>query len=100
MRSTDRGETWSLMPVGATEQTPQGENVVALAVDAQRADHLWAGLEAGGVMESRDSGRSWLAAGLEGKSIRWLNLLRAVKRQQPDNSTQGWRRRGSIGGTA
>lgn len=73
-RSSDRGATWQEMPIFTTEATSQTEDVNALAVDPDDAQHLWAGL-ANGVYESRDGGRSWHAQGLIEKSIGWLAVM-------------------------
>ena len=72
MRSTDRGTSWQEMPVALPGQERQLSNVTGLVVDAQQPQHLWAGLDGGGVYETADGGRTWREFGLAEKPIRWL----------------------------
>ncbi len=74
-RSTDGGATWAEMPVALPGQERQTNDATGLAVDPADPDHLWAGLDGGGVAESRDGGRTWQPAGLTGdaeRRVRWL----------------------------
>ncbi len=71
LRSTDGGQSWQPLAVARPGQEMATAEVIALAVDATAADHVWAGL-ADGVVESTDGGRSWRPAGLEGRRVLWL----------------------------
>lgn len=77
MRSTDRGDTWSALSLPTAAPEAPAPLVSGLAVDPSAADHLWAALDGGGVLESRDGGRTWQPLGLDAKPIRWLNLAAA-----------------------
>ena len=72
LRSSNRGENWQKMPVILPNQVSQTEEVTALAIDPTNPDHIWVGLDGGGVAESQDGGQTWRASGLEGRSVRWL----------------------------
>ncbi len=61
-RSDDGGESWRLLPV----PSPPGlcvmgfpSRVVRLAIDPASPDHVYAGIEVGGVIRSLDGGESW-----------------------------------------
>jgi photosystem II stability/assembly factor-like uncharacterized protein len=72
LRSADRGLTWTPMPVLLPGQAEQTQDVSGIVVAADDAAHLWAALDGGGVLESRDAGRSWQGIGLAGQPVRWL----------------------------
>jgi photosystem II stability/assembly factor-like uncharacterized protein len=72
MRSSDRGLTWTPMPVILPGEVAQTHDLSGLIVDPEDAAHLWAALDGGGVFESRDAGRSWNAVGLTDRPVRWL----------------------------
>lgn len=68
-RSADNGASWTEMPslAQASEEAgwcipidpPVPGRARALVVDTRDSNHLWVGVEVGGVMESRDGGESW-----------------------------------------
>jgi len=68
-RSVDNGSNWTEMPSLAQASNDAGWCIPidppvpgrarALVVDTRDADHLWVGVEVGGVMESRDGGVTW-----------------------------------------
>jgi len=77
LRSLDRGATWQPMPVMLAGQEGQAQDVTGLAVDPLDVTHVWAAM-ASGVLESRDGGGSWQAAGLDGRPVSWLVSSPAV----------------------
>ena len=83
MRSVDRGQTWSPIPVTLTGGGDQTQDVSGLVVDPGDSGHVWAALDGGGVFESRDAGRSWRSVGLAGQPVRWLAAGFAVQGQPP-----------------
>jgi hypothetical protein len=69
-RSEDGGETWTevstfLQAPGAeawcVPNTPRGARALAFAFDPFAPEHLWAGVEVGGVVTSEDAGAHWNA---------------------------------------
>ena len=72
LRSVDRGTTWEPMPVIVSGQDQQAQDVSGLVVAKNDPMHVWAGLDGGGVFESRDGGRSWQQTGWPVKPFRWL----------------------------
>jgi photosystem II stability/assembly factor-like uncharacterized protein len=83
LRSVDRGQTWSPMPVTPTGGGDQTQDVSGLVVDPGDSGHVWAALDGGGVFESRDAGRSWRSVGLAGQPVRWLAAGFAAQGQPP-----------------
>jgi photosystem II stability/assembly factor-like uncharacterized protein len=70
-KSQDAGETWMeistfLQAPGAERwcvpNSPQGARALAFAFDPFEAEHLWAGVEVGGVISSVDGGAHWQAS--------------------------------------
>lgn len=71
-KSTDGGDTWDELPSLAAESEAAGWGIPldppvpgrarALVVDEADTQHLWVGVEVGGVMESRDGGETWVLA--------------------------------------
>ncbi len=63
--SKDGGDSWDITPVEATfpsvTTTPQPlpKRVIGLAVDANRPDEIYAAIEVGGLLRSRDGGETW-----------------------------------------
>ncbi len=80
LRSTDGGSSWQAAPVAVDGATQPGP-ATGIVVDALDARHIWAGLESGGVYETRDGGSTWRAAGLDGRPVRWLTSV-----AQPEGS--------------
>jgi photosystem II stability/assembly factor-like uncharacterized protein len=78
LRSADLGVTWEPMPVVLPGEQ-QTQDVSGIVVAPNDAGHLWAGLDGGGVLESRDAGRSWRSIGLAGQPVRWLTAGVAQK---------------------
>ena len=69
-KSQDDGDTWTevsafLQAPGAERwcvpNSPQGARALAFAFDPFEAEHLWAGVEVGGVVASDDGGAHWNA---------------------------------------
>ena len=64
-RSEDGGETWRDLGVAVTfpevtmKPAPQVKRVIDIAVDPSRPDTIYAAIEVGGVIRSRDGGASW-----------------------------------------
>jgi photosystem II stability/assembly factor-like uncharacterized protein len=64
-RSDDGGETWRALPVSVTfpeitlKPAPQVKRVIDIAVDPSRPDDIYAAIEVGGVIRSRDGGETW-----------------------------------------
>jgi photosystem II stability/assembly factor-like uncharacterized protein len=64
-RSRDDGRSWEALPVEVAfpditlNPEPQPKRVTALAVDPQAPDDIYASIEVGGLLRSRDGGRSW-----------------------------------------
>jgi photosystem II stability/assembly factor-like uncharacterized protein len=73
MRSTDGGDSWTQTVVRTSDQV-EVQTVTGFALDPGTARHIWAASEAG-LFESRDGGDSWAAAGLEGRSLRWVGAV-------------------------
>jgi photosystem II stability/assembly factor-like uncharacterized protein len=67
-RSTDDGRTWSALPIGATfpeiTMTPEAfpKRVLSMAIDPYDPNLVYAAIEIGGLLRSRDGGSSWEAA--------------------------------------
>jgi len=83
MRSVDRGLTWTPMPVILTGGGDQAQDVTGLVVASDDSGRVWAALDGGGVLESRDAGRSWRPIGLAGQPVQWLAAGVAEKGQPP-----------------
>jgi photosystem II stability/assembly factor-like uncharacterized protein len=65
--SSDDGLTWQqIWPA------PEIEAIYSLCVDPDKADHILAGTNGKGIYESRDQGKFWKPAGLEGMHIRQI----------------------------
>ncbi|MEJ2131583.1 MAG: hypothetical protein P8Y95_08195 [Gammaproteobacteria bacterium] len=61
-RSTNRGASWEALPIVPTAGLIEGgfpTRVIRLTVDPQNPGEVYAGLEVGGVMRSRDGGDTW-----------------------------------------
>ncbi|MBD16414.1 MAG: hypothetical protein CMJ72_14850, partial [Planctomycetaceae bacterium] len=68
-RSEDNGASWNELPALAKAsesagwciplEPPMPGRARALVVDTRDANHLWVGVEVGGVMESHDGGETW-----------------------------------------
>ena len=86
LRSADRGVTWEPIPVVLPGEQQQTHDVSGIVVAPNDAGQLWMALDGGGVVESRDAGRSWRLIGLAGQPVRWLAAGVAEK---PANGTQG-----------
>jgi photosystem II stability/assembly factor-like uncharacterized protein len=68
-RSDDGGQSWAPIPslrgVPGAEtwrlpSDPNGSRALAIVVDETRPEHLWVGVEVGGILESADGGASWM----------------------------------------
>ena len=62
-RSTDGGDSWHhLRGAWLENRVEMGfpTRLVSLAIDPDRPDSIWAGVEVGGVMRSDDGGETWL----------------------------------------
>jgi photosystem II stability/assembly factor-like uncharacterized protein len=68
-RSDDGGQSWAPIPSlrsvsGADNwrlpSDPNGSRALAIVVDETRPEHLWVGVEVGGILESSDGGVSWM----------------------------------------
>lgn len=66
VRAVAAGELWSVEPV------LEDVDVRCLAAEPTRCSEVFAGTEQRGVFRSRDRGRTWQQAGLQGKRIRSL----------------------------
>ena len=86
LRSADRGVTWESIPVVLPGEQQQTQDVSGIVVAPNDADQLWVALDGGGVVESRDAGRSWRLVGLAGQPVRWLAAGVAEKQA---GATQG-----------
>ena len=86
LRSADRGVTWEPIPVVLPGEQQQMQDVSGIVVAPNDADQLWMALDGGGVVESRDAGRSWRLIGLDGQPVRWLAAGVAEKQA---SGTQG-----------
>lgn len=61
-RSTDGGRNWQALPIVGTAGLIEGgfpTRVIRMTADPNRPDELYAGLEVGGVIRSRDAGDTW-----------------------------------------
>jgi len=62
-RSDDGGDTWRRLPRAVQPERVQMKSfrcrVMRFAVERERPDEVWAALEVGGVMRSRDGGETW-----------------------------------------
>lgn len=76
-KSTDGGETW----LAANDSHTAQQDVNMLAIDPRDANTVYAGTVQGGVLRTRDGGRTWtpLNAGLRGVDVRAL----AIDAQNP-----------------
>ena len=79
LRSADRGITWEPIPVVLPGEQQQTYDVSGIVVAPNDAGQLWMALDGGGVLESRDAGRSWRLIGLAGQPVRWLTAGVAEK---------------------
>lgn len=67
MSSSDRGQTWEILAEGISNPIPETfidinmpkPYILSLAVDPYNHDHLLAGFERGGIMQSMDGGKKW-----------------------------------------
>jgi photosystem II stability/assembly factor-like uncharacterized protein len=83
LRSADRGVTWEPIPVVLPGEQQQMQDVSGIVVAPNDAGQLWMALDGGGVVESRDAGRSWRLIGLDGQPVRWLAAGITEKGQPP-----------------
>jgi len=58
-RSADLGETWEMSSEGLTYGDEDGRKVSKASTLARAGDRLLVGVEAPGIFESRDNGRTW-----------------------------------------
>ena len=64
-RSEDGGKSWDLIPISATfpsvTMTPKvlAKRILGVAVDPNLPDEIYASIEVGGLLRSRDGGESW-----------------------------------------
>ena len=64
-RSQDGGKSWDLVPVRVTFPSvtmtprPLPKRIIGLAVDPNRPEEMYAAVEVGGLLRSRDGGQSW-----------------------------------------
>jgi photosystem II stability/assembly factor-like uncharacterized protein len=64
-RSRDDGRSWEPLPVAVVfpditvNPEPQPKRVTGLAIDPHSSDDIYASIEVGGLLRSRDGGRSW-----------------------------------------
>ncbi len=64
-RSRDGGLTWDALPVAVAfpeitvKPSPQVKRVIDIAIDPSQPDDIYAAIEVGGVIRSRDGGQSW-----------------------------------------
>jgi photosystem II stability/assembly factor-like uncharacterized protein len=91
LKSEDAGESWrQVPPVGMPQRVKMSFacRVMRIAIDAANPQHLFAALEVGGVMRSRDGGVSWedCAAELAQLADRHANLR---SRLQSDTEAEG-----------
>jgi photosystem II stability/assembly factor-like uncharacterized protein len=89
-RSDDGGERWRLLPV----PSPRGlcamgfpSRVVRLAIDPAAPDHIYAGIEVGGVIHSLDGGESWSDGNTELLALAEQDQLKS--RIGSDTETEG-----------
>jgi len=69
-KSTDGGGTWRPQPLQHSDAQPrQSISVMALTLDPQQADALYAGTEHHGLYRSSDRGETWEQWGLPGISV-------------------------------
>ena len=64
LRSRDGGETWEALPVAVVSKAftvSFDTRVIAIAADPGHPDHIYAGLEVGGMIRSLDGGETWEA---------------------------------------
>ena len=64
LRSRDGGETWDALPVAVGRRALTmsfDTRVIAMAADFGHPDHIYAGLEVGGMVRSLDGGETWEA---------------------------------------
>ena len=68
-RSDDDGRSWAPIPslrgVPGAENwrlpsDPNGSRALALVLDDTRPEHLWVGVEVGGILETSDGGATWM----------------------------------------
>jgi len=68
-RSADAGQSWAPVPTlrdvpGAEAwgrpTDPNGSRALAIVLDETRPQHLWVGVEVGGILESSDDGATWM----------------------------------------
>jgi photosystem II stability/assembly factor-like uncharacterized protein len=68
-RSEDGGEIWASVPAmrnvpGSDNwrlpSDPNGSRALAIALDANRVEHLYVGVEVGGIVETSDGGSTWM----------------------------------------
>ncbi len=64
-RSADGGRTWSEPPVKIAQDCPRimHTRVTTLIADPTEPEIVWAGVEIGGLLRSRDAGQTWRAVG-------------------------------------
>lgn len=69
LRSDDDGRSWASIPsmhdVPGAERwclpgDPNGSRALAIVLDDARPEHLWVGVEVGGIVETSDGGASWM----------------------------------------
>ena len=89
-RSDDGGESWRMLPV----PSPPGlcamgfpSRVVRLAIDPTSPDHVYAGIEVGGVIRSLDGGESWSDGNTELLALAEQDRLKS--RIGSDTDTEG-----------
>lgn len=65
-RSKDGGDTWEMMdtsrvvyPHITTYMPPTGKRVIGMAIDPTNTQDMYAAIEVGGLLSSRDGGESW-----------------------------------------
>lgn len=63
LASEDGGKHWSPLPLSLPSGTPEPHTprVTALLFDSEEPETAWAGVEVGGVLVTRDRGRTWVA---------------------------------------
>ena len=79
-RSEDGGQSWEKADaaLGQTNEILMYNRVTCLRADPRDANTFWAGAEIGGVHQSRDGGKTWLAlpgAGLSSEDIHDLMIV-------------------------